>query len=250
MRSISLAALIAGLLCLPVAADAAVAFDAISALEAVNSADTTFTHTPVGTPRAAIVLCEKGDDVNFINGTVTYGGVNMTEVTGSPQTKATGDNMAVAIWFLGSSIPTGAQTVTVPTAGASPSIVCASITLTASADTEVVDSDGSINTDSLENPSVTLSLSGRTSFAAIVFGSGQADVTAITPFMNWTSRLENDAGVQVRGFYTYDTISTADVTAGWTQTAADAVMVAVAVSEVAASTKKCPGLLLGFAGCP
>ena len=62
-------------------------------------------------------------------------------------------------------------------------------------------------------------------------------VAGTTPLASWTSRVEIDWGPQVGLMYTYDTIGTSDVTAGWTQAADDATMVALAVSEVLAATK-------------
>jgi len=78
-----------------------------------------------------------------------------------------------------------------------------------------------------------LALAGRTSWAGLALYSGHDALTGITPLLNWTGRIEQDAGTECAACYTYNTVSTADVTAGWTQTAEDAVAVLVAVSEVA-----------------
>src|SRR5690606_11093100 len=43
---------------------------------------------------------------------------------------------------------------------------------------------------------------------------------------------ETDVGSTVAGVYSYNTIGTSNVTAGWSQTAEDALMLAVAVAEV------------------
>jgi len=171
---------------------------------------------------------------------VTYGGVTMTEVSGSPQLDAgTTENCAIYCYFLGASIPTGAQTVlvTVTTAVARAALA---ISLTAGADTEVVSTDASINTDASATPTIsaTLALSGRTCFVSEGFFSGVSAITNETPFTNWTSQQEFDFGSQVCGFYTYDIISTADVTIGWTTNASDdANCIAIAVSEISAAAK-------------
>ena len=209
----------------------AVAFDAFSNGTA-GTGDISFTHTPVRTPRGAIVIVLGVSGTDGVSG-VTYGGVAMAEVSGSPNLKGTAELAGAYVYFLGASIPTGAQTVAMTSSNTHlKSISC--ITLTAAADTEVVDSDGTINSDSVADPSVTLSLGGRTAFAAIGLVSGQDAVTGITPPSGWTSRLEQDAGAVTVGHYTYDTIGSTDVAAGWTQTAEDATAIAVAVSEVAA----------------
>ncbi len=207
-----------------------VAFDVFSDV-AEGNGELSWTHTPSGTPRAAIVfIVEDFQSVDGVTG-VTYGGTSMTEVPGSPNIHATGETGAVHCFFLGSSVPTGAQTVVVSISGVFQRRAAA-ITLTAVDDTEVVDSDGTIESTSLANPSVVLSLSGRISFAAIAFHSGWNDPSEIVPLASWTDRLEHDWGARVSGWYTYDTIASADVTAGWTQDAEDATMIALAVSEV------------------
>jgi hypothetical protein len=213
----------------------AVAFDAFSsASDAGGASNLAWTHTPVGTPRGVLVwIVMTGYTPSGTNAvSCNYGGVDM----GAPiaeAIKTTGEVGSVVFYFLGSGIPTGAQTVTFDKL-ASAVTFGGAISLTGAANTEVVDSDATINSDSATNPSVTLSLAGRTSFAGIGFFSGQGADTGITPLSSWTSRAEHDYGAAVAAVYSYDTIGAADVTAGWTQAADDAIAVAVAVSEVAA----------------
>jgi hypothetical protein len=208
-----------------------VAYDAFTASSTFTD-DASFNHTPVGTPKAVIVwITQTSSGADRIAG-VTYGGVAMTEVSGSPVLQTGGEFGAVYCYFLGSSIPTGTQSVSIDTTTTTNNFKACCITLTASADTEIVDVDATINSTSLANPSVTLSLGGRTCFCAIGFYSGQNAVTGVTPLTSWTSREETDRGSQTTGCYTYDTIGTADVTAGWTQTADDAIAIAIAVSEI------------------
>jgi hypothetical protein len=252
MRSISLAVLIAGLLCAPAAADAAVAFDVLTVCSNQTTDPITCAHTPTGTPRAVLIYIFQNEAVDQVV-SCDYGGDAMTEVTGSPNEKVAAEAMILHSFFLGTSIPTGAQTVTCDVSNTIAKRIVV-ITLTAAADTEIVDQDVTINSDSVANPSVTLSLSSRTSFAAIGFGAGGVDTSTITPLTNWTGAApagtEVDNGASQFGVYTYDVIGSTDVTAGWTQAADDAIAIAVAISESgAAATKKCPGLLLGFQGC-
>lgn len=207
----------------------AVAFDAFTA-NANQTADFAFNHTPVGTPRAVIVwVVETGATADHIAG-ITYGGDAMTEVSGSPNILATGETGIVYCYFLGTSIPTGTQSVSVDTTATS-NYIAYCVTLTAGADTEIVDSDGTINSTSITNPTATLSLSGKTSWAGIALHSGAQAVGGITPSASWTSRSETDRGATQAACYTFDTIGTSDVAAGWTQTTEDASAVSVAVSE-------------------
>jgi hypothetical protein len=215
----------------------AIAKDAVSRVgngtSGSGGGDASWTHTPVGTPRGVLVWVLYSNTLShadFVTG-VTYGGVSMTEVAGSPNVKTVTESMSAHCFFLGSSIPTGAQTVAVDVTDTN-NYAAFALTVTAAADTEVVDSDGTINSDSIADPSVTLSLGGRSCFAAIGFSSGQNAVTGITPLTGWTGDLEDDLGGQTMGLYTYNTVGTTDVTAGWTQTAEDAVAMAVAIAEV------------------
>mgnify|MGYP001617372394 FL=1 len=168
---------------------------------------------------------------------VTYGSLALTEVAGSPNIHATGEPSVVYTFtsLSGDTIPTGAQTVAVDVDATGSLKIGVSFTLTAAAAVEIVDVDATIDSDSQDNPSVTLSLSGRTSFCCIAFHSGQNILSAITPLTGWTARTEYDFGTKTAGFYTYNTIAGTDVTAGWTQAAEDACAIALAMSEVVAS---------------
>lgn len=209
----------------------AVAFDAFSASSA-GTGNLSWTHTPVGTPRVIIVFIIQNTATDDIS-TVTYGGTSMVEVTGSPHEKTSGEAGVVYCYTLLSSVPTGAQTVLATVAGATTKVAGA-ISLTASANGEIVDIGTSISSNSLANPSETLTLGGKTSFAAIGFFSGHGAASGISPLANWTDRLEHDYGSKMAGIYTYDTIGSTNVTSGWTQTADDALAISIAVSEAAA----------------
>ena len=216
-------------------AQATMAFDAFTET-ASTTTDPTATHSPVGTPRAAIVWVEShltavGDDVSGC----TYGGTTMTEVAVSPVLKTNAEALRSHAFFLGSSLPTGDQTVTCTVDEATPKVMYV-YTLTAAADTEVVDSD-TVSSDAVGDPSVTMQLTSRASFVAVGFSSGLNDTPLNSaPFTGWTSRSEVDDGSQGMGTYSYDTIDTADVgSCGYDQNVAseDATLICVAVSEVA-----------------
>ncbi len=204
----------------------ALAFDAVTTTPGGSSS---FSHTPVGTPGCAVLV------IAGANGAVTaatYGGTAMTEATASPADVTTGEIAGVidgtSAWILGSSVPTGTQTVAVT--GPS-SILAAVYTLTSDEDCEELDSDV-VESASQANPEVTLSLGGRSGFVAIGFTSGQDATSGITPRTDWTADQESDVGLITLGNYSYDTIGTADVTAGFDQAADDVQMIAVAVGEV------------------
>src|SRR3990167_3486070 len=116
-----------------------VAFDAAVEFQDSTPADPMeWTHTPVGTPRGVVVLINQRASIADTVVGVTYGGVAMTRV----QFAAGSGPEAVSnfCYFLGASIPTGAQTVSVDLTGTTTDYHSESITVTADGDTEVVDS--------------------------------------------------------------------------------------------------------------
>jgi hypothetical protein len=214
----------------------AIAFDAITSNTASGSGDdVSFTHTPVGTPRGVLVFVTFAGSfsgtVDQVTSTPTYGGVSMAEVPLSMLNFSGTEDKQVHAFFLGSSIPTGPQTVAFTVDTILAYTEC--ITYTAAADTEVVDTTpiGPV-TDSGDITGV-LSLGGRTCAAAMGFvnGSGLPDDT--TPLTDWTQQRETDHGSLTSGVHTYDIVGTADVTFGTTEAVSTHIIVlGVAVSEV------------------
>lgn len=64
------------------------------------------------------------------------------------------------------------------------------------------------------------------------FHSGSDTPVGITPVTDWTSILEHDYGLECAAWYRYNTVAAVDVSAGFDQSANDAAILAVAVSEV------------------
>ena len=209
----------------------ALAFDATS--EATAGIAPSWTHTPVGTPRGVLVGIMDTADADNVTG-VTYGGVSMTEVSGSPLNVTGTAGIVLHLFFLGASIPTGAQTVTV--SGSSTTKQAWACTVTADEDTEVQ------NTATADEESTTVSfnlaLGGETCFCAEVWGTEKANAGLVNILLgsSWTPDDSHDFGSQVGGFYTYDTIGSTDVTAGFRITSGGAEFngcIAVAIKESA-----------------
>lgn len=217
------------LLLAPVSGWAAPAFDA--ATEVTGAGDLSFTHTPTGTPRGVIVyVVDSTATVDHIDG-ATYGGVAMTECGGSPHIYTLSENAVVYCYFLGTNVAAGAQTVAVDTNAAGNYWACA-MTVTADKDLEVVDSDGTLESATYTNQTVTLSLGGRTSFASIGLVSGFNNIASFSPRSGWTTRQEVAFGGEGGSCDTYDTVGTTDVDAGWSQASEDGAAIALAVAEV------------------
>lgn len=203
-----------------------IAFDAYTASGAPG-VNPSWSHVPSGTPRAAVVamLYTQSDSIGW-----TYGGNAMTLVA-SFDNSVGGETafLRLGIWLL-DDCPSGTQTVAM-TGGTSQVKVGGSYTLTADTEIEFITSDD-VESLSVANPSMTLSLGGRTCWCHNVFVSGQDAVSGITPLTNWTADRETDVGDQVIGLYRFDTIQASDVSAGWTQSADDACGLSAAFAQI------------------
>lgn len=195
----------------------AVDYDAISVRTSTSVSNPSWTHTPVGTPRGIIVYVMTNTATDEI-GSVTYGGVAMAELASSHYGGPNPTTWFVHAFFLGSGIPTGAQTVVVTKASGN-NIVGYAVSVTAASDTVIVDEQqlgkagGGGGGGDLTG---TLTLGGVSCFCLEGWADNNANVSRVTPLTGWTSRDEQDVSPVV-GCYTYDTVGTADVTFGLTQ---------------------------------
>src|SRR3990167_4762685 len=148
----------------------AIAFDAASNPTA-GTGELSWTHTPVGTPRGVLVLVSQAVGVtNEITG-VTYGGSALSAVIGSPTSySGAGDDGQVYGYFLGVSIPAGAQTVVVSVNGTASAKQAVCLSTTAAADTEIEDtSTRSQAAGSAPSLNVTLGASVAAFVAGVMF---------------------------------------------------------------------------------
>ena len=116
----------------------AVAYDASSALALETTiSPATIVHIPASTPKGVLAFIINADDTVDHVSSVTYGGTTMSAVSGGiATTSAGGEDGLCKAYFLGSSVPTGTQTLSVSFTGSKTTWV-AVITVTASGDTEV-----------------------------------------------------------------------------------------------------------------
>jgi hypothetical protein len=139
---IFLAVLVTTVLMRPQAAIAAVAHDAASESHtgttgSASQASFSWTHTPTGTPRGVLVyVFTNGTATQTVTG-VTYGGVAMTAVAGGAATDTAGEPGQVDTYFLGSGIPTGAQSIVVSRTNNATVMYATAATQTAATTTEV-----------------------------------------------------------------------------------------------------------------
>jgi hypothetical protein len=203
----------------------AVAFDAFTAGD-TGVGSFTVSHTPVGTPRAAIALVK----YTTLTGAVTYGGEVMTLVNGDALAGPSSANLAV--YFLGSGVPTGAQDcANADSTGAHIGV----ITLTADSDTEVTAFADIPNAAASGDVTDTFDVGAVSAFVAELFAQNGNGIGNATPLAGWTDREETDEGAFTSGDYTLDALSTGVTTFGLNITNEEEVAVrAVAVAEVAA----------------
>lgn len=210
-------------------------FSDAATASAAGTGTLSWSHTSASGPAAVVVFVVNNAGTDQVSA-VTYGGVSMTQVTGAPVTKATGEPLGVDAYFLNRGIPTGTQTVQVSVSGASTkigfaqSVTCSGFGGRGNAYLGAVNT--SINSDSLANPSSTINNGNVDTIVVMGFGAGPNAVTGITPLGGWAGAFEHDFGTQTAGMYRYGSYDRASVTIGWTQSADDAVAIAVAICEV------------------
>lgn len=192
----------------------AVAYDAYSASGAPSADTLSWTHTPVGTPRGVLVLIvDNAASSNAIT-SVTYGGTAMTAVNGSPVAHTTGsEDGYLYAYFLGASIPTGAQTVEV-TESTATSKSAACYTVTAGGDTHA-SSAGVLDSGGMLDPSTTVSLGTGDYFVAAALHSGTGSLGTCAPLAGFTTVDSQDFGLQTCYFVRKDAVASGSVTVGW-----------------------------------
>lgn len=168
-------------------ASAQVAFDKVTAPASFTGGSAspwTWTHTPVGTPTAALVMFE-----NFLGGStitgVTYGGNAMTAVSGSPV--AIDGSNSVYMYCLPNP-PAGAQTVNVSFTALA-FLNGGSITVTGS-DTTTCATASNTATGTGTTATVTTTSNANDLMVSIA-GADNANTTTLTPTGGATARLSN-----------------------------------------------------------
>jgi hypothetical protein len=220
-------------------ANATLTLDATSSTTGTTQ-NLSWTHTAVAIPEGVLVVVTQlvaaagaQDEVTSI----TYGGITMLELTGSPKFCAggTGDSGTLHAFYLQNSIPSGlTQTVAVNGSVArSKGAGCYTFNSTIGT-ISFNDIDVTLCQTSGANPSVNLQLNSIASFICMVFGSGQAAVSGITPLAApWTGLFEIDHGNCTGGSYYKTSIAATDTVAKWTALTDDGYMIAIAVKDSA-----------------
>ncbi len=141
MKKLLLTTILTILIFLPNIVFGAVAWDSLSESDSGTTGNTSsssfsWTHTPVGTLAGIVCFSFTNFSVDIVSA-MDYGGVAMTAVSGGYAVDTATEPGDTKAWFLGSSIPTGAQTITVTRTNNATSVYAACHAVTASTDTEI-----------------------------------------------------------------------------------------------------------------
>lgn len=172
-----------------------IAFDAKSQLTTTNSsADGSWTHTPSGTPAGVVVMIAQGEGTTDQVVSVKYGGVDMSRINFQSQAGG-GDPTAAYLYFLGTGVPSGAQTVAIDI-NSTMNYAATAVTVTATSGSTEVDVSNQGNGTST-NPTLTLDYTDGLAdwIALVVFSDGAGAVTGVS-INTGTSLYENDLGAQ------------------------------------------------------
>jgi len=194
----------------------------------------TFSHTPSGTPRGVVVLItvnlEAGADV--ITG-VTYGGVTMARASPGFAQDTLGEPGSAYLYFLGASIPTGAQTVSIDhTAGAGTKVAYC-CTVTAADDTALSVSD--ILQGDITDPQVALDSGADSSLRYCILNGGLGTPASYTLLSGMSAVESVDHGARVTRCDRQTTAASGSFTIGYTSANDDVMFVAAAIKETAAA---------------
>jgi len=157
---------------------------------------------------------------------VTFGGDALTEVVAVHTTAGDEDGSAY-FYFLGTSIPSGTQDVVISITGGTTQLRGVIGSVTAAADTEIVDSDsiGAVQA----NPQLTLDTGAEDSAVAAGLYSGVGSVP--TGLSGQTSIQSDDFGNHITVSARRTAIEAGSITIGWTVASDDQAMVAAAIIE-------------------
>lgn len=152
-----------------IAHDANTRFPSGAATDDTTTGDRTFTHTPTGTPKGAVVaICCTGTSQPVTG--VLYGGTAMTLSTSATDTTEAGSVWIYTLTNL--SGLSGAQTITLQGCIAAAKW-CTCSTVTAATATTRVNTSNAVNTTTAANPSVSLTTTRNTnSYGAMHSGAG------------------------------------------------------------------------------
>jgi hypothetical protein len=210
------------------------ASSAASALATFRTSPVTWTHTPVGIPKGVVVFVGVETPGDFAMTSVTYGGVSMTQITGSPLSDTINAETHTAFgYFLGSGLPTGAQTISVSytVSGSAWSVNAAAVTVSgpnnsAIEDTSTATDGGSPSAD----PTCALTVANDSVCAGILL-SGQIATSSVAVGSGMTQITEVDVGNVVQSYLYKTALATTNTSLTWTVASEEWNILAIAIKS-------------------
>ena len=207
----------------------------------------TLTTSPQTFSHAGAASGVKGVVLAIVHGTsstdyvsaASYGGVALTRKQRNVDTAT--EPGAAELWFLGTGVPQGTQTVSYTPGATTDDIHAVAITLLGADDLEVVTQGGIDN--NVADPSVTLAYSGRTCMSLAAFYGGGAAPTSFTPNANCSTVHDHDLGAFYSEIIRQTTAGSSDFAIGGTAATDDVAYAAIAVSEALTPVVVTPGTL-------
>jgi hypothetical protein len=210
-----------------------IVFDASS--EGTGTSTLSWTHTPVGTPRGVILFCVNTGSATDVFTGATYGGVSMTQLNSASD--SLGEAGFTEGYFLGASIPTGAQTAACSVLSGIQAKWGVAFSVTADTNTQTAGTISCIAESGagagIDDPSCTVSTITGASWAAAALYSGQTAAASTSAGSGFTLSQANEFGsFSSASEYATAQKSSGDWTAVFTTAGADDVaMVAIAIEE-------------------
>jgi hypothetical protein len=192
------------------------------------------THTPVGTPKGVVVIIAQAQlTTDEISG-VTYGGVAMTRVLKQNRAGSATETGCIYIYFLGSAIPTGAQTVRITSTGTLNKRAVIS-TVTSSGDTAVDASAGGSSNQGAD-PSLALPFSEALNDAMVYYALQTGLAAPVTTVQaGGTHQFGHDAGSESAMWARKAVEAGASTTMGYTAASDDWTQAGVVIKGAAAA---------------
>jgi len=193
----------------------------------------TFSHTPTGglDPKGVVVIIYHGSVSTDLITSVSYGGVAMSRIVRATDTAT--EAGSAYLYFLGSGIPTGTQTVSIDHTATATVKIATCCTVTANGNTSSAAS-GTVN-ENAADPQIALD-SGAVPEALRYFGiySGAIGPSSLTLISGMTGVSDHDFGAFCGRVDRQIDFTSGSTTVGYTAGTDDVAMVGIAVKETGA----------------
>jgi len=194
-----------------------------------NQASFSWTHTQTGTPQGVVVFVHVMNSATDTVTSVTYGGTALTRVSGGAAVDSAGEPGRTDLFFLGSGLATGNQTIVVNRTNNANIMYASAATVTAANETEVtgiilLQGDGTMAQQSVDDGSI-----GTNSVRYAAAFSGLNAVPTVGA--NSTSLQSIDIGNQTAALVRETTAGQGSRLVGFTTATEDRAAVHVAVRE-------------------